>query len=279
MIRVSAIIPCFNAEDTIERAVLSCLDQTHKLFEIIIVNDGSTDRSKNVLNKLQTRYPIVNIINQKNEGVCNARNKGVEIASGEYILMLDADDYFEPTFVEKALKVFLQSTKHAAVMSGFRRIINGRYSKAYFFKEIDLKHCLYNNGMMACVLFKKKALENVGMYDANLKYAHEDWDLNIRLLKAGYTFGILNEPLFNYTQKEHSRSSLSVEKDIQMRSIIYKKYEKDFQQNGLYLFQSFSKELIQLRKRNKRIIESRSYIFSEKLVKMYVKIRRIIGSD
>ena len=277
--KVSAIIPCYNAQSTILRAVKSVLNQTYTVDQIIVIDDGSKDNSLTVIKEFIKNYTHIDIISRPNKGVCYSRNEGIENAKGNYILMLDADDYFEPSFVEKALKVFQESTKHAAVMCGFRRIVNGRYSKAYFFKEIDLKHCLYNNGMMACVLFKKNALENVGMYDENLKYAHEDWDLNIRLLKAGYTFGILNEPLFNYTQNEHSRSSLSVEKDIQMRSIIYKKYVEDFQQNGLYLFQSFSKELIQLRKRNKRIIESRSYIFSEKLVTMYVKIRRIIGSD
>lgn len=279
MIKVSAIIPCYNSESTVKRAVISCMQQSYNLYEVIVVNDGSTDNSSEVLNAIKNYYHSLIIINQQNQGVCAARNKGIAKASGDYLLMLDSDDYFEPSFVEKALQTFQNNPSHASVMSGFKWVRNGRSSKSCFFKQVDLKSCLFDNGMMACVLFKKKALINVGLYDENMIYAHEDWDLNIRLLKAGYTFGIINEPLYYYTSNQNSRSNLSVEKDIEMRLIIYKKYEEDFKQHGLYLFQSFSRELIQLRKQNKRILESRSYILSEKLVKMYLKIKKIIGRD
>jgi glycosyltransferase involved in cell wall biosynthesis len=270
---VSAVIPCYNNATTIERAVVSCLNQSHSLIEIIVVNDGSKDDTEEVLSTIKEKYTSLILVNQANAGVCAARNTGVNAANGDYILMLDADDYFEPTFVEKALEVFEDKSSHAAVMSGYRRVVDGKKGKDLFFEEVTLKSCLFNNGMIACVLFKKKAVVEVGLYDEQIQYAHEDWDLNIRLLKNGYTFGIINEALFNYTTTPNSRSSIHPDKDMEMRMRLYEKYKADFEKYDYYIYESIVTEWQRLRRQNKRIVTSRSYKFSKVIVDFYNRFK------
>ncbi len=104
MPKVSVIIPCYNHGKYIDEAVDSILNQTFKDFEIIIVNDGSTDELTN--NKLkQYDKPKTFVINKENEGLSVARNTAIKRAVGEYILTLDADDTFEPSFLYRAVYV------------------------------------------------------------------------------------------------------------------------------------------------------------------------------
>lgn len=98
---VSVIIPCFNAENTIHRCISSLINQTYSNIEIIAVNDGSTDRTYGELQKTVENYDKLILINQPNSGISSARNAGIHVARGEYYAFVDADDYIEPTFLEK----------------------------------------------------------------------------------------------------------------------------------------------------------------------------------
>ncbi|MFT7861088.1 MAG: glycosyltransferase family 2 protein [Sulfurimonas sp.] len=100
-VKVSIIIPAYNAEAYIERCLKSATNQTLKEIEVIIINDGSTDRTHEIIEELSHKDNRIIILNKQNEGVSVARNRGVEIAKGEYIQFLDADDWIEPTACEK----------------------------------------------------------------------------------------------------------------------------------------------------------------------------------
>ena len=105
--KVSIIIPCYNQGQYVDDAVSSCLAQTYDNIEIIIVNDGSTDKFTNdFLSKYQR--PKTKVINKRNEGLAEARNTGINNATGKYILPLDADDKIAPTYVEKAVQIIEQ---------------------------------------------------------------------------------------------------------------------------------------------------------------------------
>ncbi len=95
---VSIIIPCYNDEQYIEQCVNSALNQTYSNIEVIVVDDGSNRKTKTVLKKLEPN--ITTLITQNNQGQSTARNVGIRYAKGNYILVLDSDDYFEPTFCE-----------------------------------------------------------------------------------------------------------------------------------------------------------------------------------
>lgn len=101
MIKVSIITPVYNVEECIERSINSVINQTNKDFELLLIDDGSKDRSidiaKDLLEKTDIDYKI---ITQKNSGVSVARNKGIEVAVGEYITFLDSDDYIDSRFIE-----------------------------------------------------------------------------------------------------------------------------------------------------------------------------------
>lgn len=104
MCKVSVIIPVYNGESYLEQCLDSIIGQTLKEIEIICVNDGSTDRTEQILEKYAGENKHIHIINQENGGAGAARNAGLRIAKGEYLSILDGDDFFEPDMLEKAYK-------------------------------------------------------------------------------------------------------------------------------------------------------------------------------
>lgn len=101
---VSVIVPCYNGEKNLEQCLDSIVNQTLKNIEIICIDDGSTDNTLGILEKLRQKDPRVTVIQQKNAGAGAARNAGLNLASGTYLSFLDADDFFEPCMLEKAVQ-------------------------------------------------------------------------------------------------------------------------------------------------------------------------------
>lgn len=100
MDKISVIVPVYNAERTIERCLNSILNQTHPVFEIIVVNDGSTDDSEEIIKELQEKNNSIKYFYKENSGVADTRNFGINKTSGDYILFVDSDDYIEPNLIE-----------------------------------------------------------------------------------------------------------------------------------------------------------------------------------
>lgn len=107
MAKISVIVPAYNAETTLRTAVESILSQQVPELEIVIVNDGSTDGTDRLCHALASEYPCIHVITQKNAGICAARNRGMEAASGEYITFCDDDDLFW----QGALRLLLQTAE------------------------------------------------------------------------------------------------------------------------------------------------------------------------
>ena len=97
---ISVIVPVYNVEKYIERCVESVLAQTHKEFELILVDDGSTDLSGEICEKLKTKDNRIRVFHQENKGLSAARNKGLIEAAGEYITYIDSDDYVDAFYLE-----------------------------------------------------------------------------------------------------------------------------------------------------------------------------------
>jgi glycosyltransferase involved in cell wall biosynthesis len=100
-VQVSVIVPIYNAYDYLGVALDSILSQTLKDIEVICIDDGSTDRSLDIIKKYHEADSRVSVVTENNAGVSTARNKGIVRARGEYIIFLDADDFYEPTLLEK----------------------------------------------------------------------------------------------------------------------------------------------------------------------------------
>ena len=132
---VTVIIPCYNDGKFIIEAVNSILNQTLKADKIIIVDDGSNAETKKVLKKINSNN--VEIIYQENLGVCKARNRGVNLATTDYILTLDADDYFEPTFIEKSVEI-LNNNSNTGIVGCYAKLLKYQpnpqiYGTLYFY--------------------------------------------------------------------------------------------------------------------------------------------------
>lgn len=189
---VSIIIPTYNRENVIERAINSILKQTYTSYEIIVVDDGSADNTKDVIEKIQDSR-IRYIALQENQGVAHARNIGIQGAKYEYIAFLDSDDEWLPNKLElQMMKMLNASEKYGLVycrMSGLLRDGKNRFVCPHqdYVKEIlegDLFKPLLMQNVIGtpAMLVRKECLEQVGGFKEALKCL-EDWELILRIAK------------------------------------------------------------------------------------------------
>ena len=136
MEKISVIVPCYNTEKYLEECILSIINQTYSNLEIIIVNDGSTDHSFEIMKKYQNKDHRIQIISQENQGLLHARKSGVIAASSKYIVFVDADDYIFPDEIQNAFSV-LKKYNADIVKFRFQFVPEKRDSKFYFNKEND----------------------------------------------------------------------------------------------------------------------------------------------
>lgn len=123
--KLSVIIPVYNAQNHIKKCLDSILEQVNDKCEVLVMNDGSTDASEDILQEYQQRYPkLVRVISQKNEGVAKTRNLGIIEAQGEYVSFIDNDDFVDPGY----LNAFYQEMQHGydIVIGGYRRVTSDR---------------------------------------------------------------------------------------------------------------------------------------------------------
>ena len=198
MKKISVIIPCYNAGFSLLRTVNSLRFQTYQNFEIIIVNDGSTNKlTLNILKELNKQS--IKIINKKNKGLASARNTGVVNSKSEYIFFLDSDDWLDNKAIEK-FNNFLNNNKKISYV--YSNIVNKNENNAILKKNYNFFEQLFTNQIPYSILIRRKDLLNVGLYDENMLMGFEDWDLNIRLGKKNYHGACLNENLFFYNVSE-----------------------------------------------------------------------------
>jgi len=176
---VSIIIPCYNAEKYISESIESAINQTYKNCEVIVINDGSTDSSLQIIKNYHAR---VEIIDQPNQGGCAARNRGINSAKGEYIQFLDADDILSPECIEKKL---LELKDKSLVICSQLKILEGYDASkmTYFwtFAAYDPETMLlHGTPQTAAPLHLKDDLLCVGGFKVGLPFAQE-FDLHLKI--------------------------------------------------------------------------------------------------
>jgi len=228
-ILISIIIPCYNDAQYIEQSVNSALSQTYLHKEVIVVDDGSNDETKAVLKNLAPQ--ITKLITQENQGQSNARNAGIKEAKGAYILVLDSDDYFEPTFCEKAMEVF-ESRKDVKLISSFVNKLNdGKIIDIFKSHGGNISQFLSNNQATGGCAFIKSDFERVNGYDESMRKGFEDWEFYIRLLKDGGEAYVIKEPLFNYRLRNDSTTSKANKIKYELLHYIYLKHQVLYKEN------------------------------------------------
>jgi glycosyltransferase involved in cell wall biosynthesis len=208
--RVSVIIPAFQSQARIGRT-LSRLDrQTFSDFEIIVVNDGSTDETSATVRRLMDTDPRIRVIEQANEGIAAARNRGIEAARGAVLAFLDDDDLWLPRKLELQL-ARLDAVPHAAVVSCFSALVDtegrllgwrfGGQTEGDVYREM-LEWDMISGGSVALVA--RRPLEEAGGFDTSLP-DRADWDLWIRLARR-HPFTCVPRTLVGYTRRAGSVS-------------------------------------------------------------------------
>jgi len=201
MPKVSVIIPCYNDGRFVTQAIESIQTQTFTDWEIIVVNDGSTDaETVQILNRLH--YANTLVLHKENGHLSSARNYGIRQAQGDYILTLDADDWFKPSFLEKAV-IILDNDKKAGVVTSYMQCF-GMNGKRWRPLGGSIENFLYRNQCNASALFRKQCWEEAGKYDEFMKKGLEDWEFWIRVTSLGWQVVVIREFLFHYRVSEKS---------------------------------------------------------------------------
>lgn len=206
--KFSVIIPAYNAEEYIAKAIESCLCQTCLPHEIIVVDDGSTDGTAKLAESFPPPVRLVRL--PQNMGLPSARNRGVEVASGDWLVFLDADDWFLPEKLECQRRCALEHEHAVLIYTGFLVSLDGvetlgRFNPPTVLESMLRYRCAFHVGTVA---LRRDAFDSVGGFDPALRVT-EDWDLWLRLaaLYSTAVFAAVPEPLAVYRITPGSLSS------------------------------------------------------------------------
>ena len=213
---ISVIIPAHNAEAFIERTLDSVLTQTYKNIEVLVVDDGSQDKTVEIVRSVAQRDPRVIFLQQSNAGVAAARNTAIRASRGEFIAPIDADDIWYPRNLEKQVQCMLQSPPSVGFVYSWsleideQGALSGGFHASQHHGEAFLK--LVNQffiGNASSTLIRRICLEEVGGYNCNLRaqgaQGCEDWDLYLRIAER-YHISVVPEFLVGYRQITNSMS-------------------------------------------------------------------------
>lgn len=225
MPKISVIIPTYNRETFVTKAIDSILHQTFKDYEIIVIDDGSTDNTHKVLEPYRAD---IQYVRQENSGVSAARNKGIRLAKGEWVAFLDSDDEWLPEYLSYQMQGVSRNPHVCAHITNSLIIINGNMENNFElfnflpkFKEdsfITLQRPLcsiikYHLFGLPCIIIKRKILLNMNLLNIDLRIS-EDYDLICRLALQG-PFGICKEPLVHLYRRDESVQNLSAQRKEQ----------------------------------------------------------------
>lgn len=201
---VSVIIPCYNCEKFVEKAVRSIMAQTYSNLEIIVINDCSNDNTRNILLELQQEdNRIIYVENEFNMRLPKTLNKGIAISRGEYIARMDADDISLNSRIETQIN-FLLKNRDIDMISANYRVMDEFDNITSISSSLPTEHNSIINRLSwqspfahPLVIGKRSFFNNLGGYDENINYA-EDYEMWIRAWLAGYKFANINEVLLYY---------------------------------------------------------------------------------
>lgn len=234
--KVSVIVPAYNASRFILVAIESLLNQSHNNIEIIVVDDGSTDNTRVVLEELISRG-VIHYTHQENQGASAARNKGISLAGGEFIGFLDADDKFDPQMVSTCLEYIITGSydlvsvdNYLIHQSGDEEM--GRDIEQYPWiekepEELFLEFLKVGGiGGVHKALFRKTLFDRVGLLDVTLP-VYEDLDLWIRIAMHGMKWGHIRQTLVHYYRRDENSSlfTTSPQRNQDCRVRILRRYQ------------------------------------------------------
>jgi alpha-1,3-rhamnosyltransferase len=215
--KISVVIPCYNHEQFVTRAIESVMAQSYPNLELIVVDDGSTDHSVAVIKELAKRHHF-KFVSQENFGLSKTLNFAItKLSTGEFISLLASDDYYHPDKISKQFEELSGNPdcEYCASKSAEIDSVSGRAIRVFPRKKVegDVKNRIFMRQPYAAgsVLFTRKLYEQAGGFDETLKY--EDWDFSIRC-SALTKFCYVDEVLFYYWSHETNTSKVMDRRSI-----------------------------------------------------------------
>jgi glycosyltransferase involved in cell wall biosynthesis len=193
---VTVVMPCYEQQQYLSESLGSVLAQTEPPLEVLVIDDGSR---RPIEAPAHDEFPV-RVIRVANRGLPSARNVGLMNARGHAILPLDADDWLEPTYLEKTLPLLDQGAD--VVFTGLQE--HGERTGTYTpgcdvsLHRLTVEQERMSNRLFYCALIRCSALRDAGGYNGRMVHGYEDWDLWIDLMQRGCRFDAVDEPLFNY---------------------------------------------------------------------------------
>lgn len=230
---VSIIIPTYNCENYIAETINSVLSQSFNDLELIVIDDGSTDKTRKLV---ESFGPPVRLISQVNAGVCAARNRGIKEARGSFICLMDHDDYWFPDKLLSQVETMRMQPEYGVAYASFilwspdktgnyvapEQIFQNSYPSG---TDVDLSGWIYHKLLLDCVMltstamFRREVFDRCGAFNENLPYS-EDWDLWLRISRE-YQFIKLNRP--NTLYRQHVKQGNRIARTIDYRTVLLAK--------------------------------------------------------
>ena len=249
-IKVSVIIPIYNAYDYLRPAIDTVVDQTLKEIEIICIDDGSTDKSLSVIKEYQQRDDRIRIVTENNAGVSTARNKGIIRARGDYIIFLDADDFYEPTLLEKLYNIAVKEELDVAVcdydiyntkQSRFTPAVNEDHREILINGAIASKN-EYPDYILQCMsgyvwnkMFRTSFIKEKGLMFAPELYVFEDVHFVCTVISLANRIMGIDEVLVHHrVYSDQSRAKL-FRKYYKQVPVVYMKIKDFLMSCGMYV--------------------------------------------
>lgn len=255
---ISVVIPAYNVARYIKQSLFSVMSQTYKEFEIIIVNDGSTDNTGEILAEYAKKDSRITIITQDNKGLAAARNTGLRNAKSEYICIFDSDDIMLPDKLLKQYKFLESHPEYDITYSDLYHFIDGKKSIYHHpmraLSDPQYNSLLYGNVINPnTVFFRSSVFEQYGGFDESFRSA-EDWEFWLNLSFNGVNFGYQPERLTLYRVRGDSLSSNSIMMSVTPIRVLEKQLNRE------------------INDKQEQIIKSRIEYWNERLYISYLRI-------
>ena len=215
-------MPCFNQAKYVGEAIDSVLSQTYSNWQLIIVDDGSTDDSYSVMKEYESQEERIACYQQANNGPSKARNQGAKNAKGKYLLFLDSDDKLAPTYLEQGVQ-YMEANEKCAVFYPRVRYFGSRNDEEPL-KYTSYKDLLCKSSILCTSIIRKQDFERIGGFDEAMR-GYEDWEMFIRLLYHNDVVYQSSDVLLYYRmhREEGSINAQAIRDGDQLTAYIYNK--------------------------------------------------------
>lgn len=232
MPKVSVIITSYNKGEYLSEAIDSVLSQTFNNYELIIIDDGSSDNSREIIDSYHIKNSQIKPIYQENIGVIKTRNKAINIATGEYIVQLDGDDKIHKDFLSWTVPELDQNPKTGIIFC--QTEFFGKKSGVWNLGEYNIQSQLTSNLIVISALFRKNDFDKTQGYSDQFNEGLEDWDFWLSLIETGVEVKEIKKVGFYYRIIDNSRNQgYSASTETKLKRLIYIRHSNLYLENGL----------------------------------------------